>query len=157
MNDSMTVTPLRAEDLAVLVTCWQIGVPLVETPDQTWLNYVLETDHVHVYCLRRLDEQQQLLAYAQFDIEGQDAWVAVVTDPREIRKGFASRLIQESAQSSRRLGVNRIVAAVQSKNLASISFFQRAGFAEHPESEIPQRDAGFVYLFASLEPVGKTT
>ena len=157
MSVRTVVTELNANDLAQIASWWRLGVPFVDEPNAKWLKYVLEKENVHAFCLRPMHDRQTVLSYAQFDVEENDAWVAVVTHPHETRNGYALQLMRECVDQMATLGVQRIIAAVERENEPSIRFFLQAGFATLPATAAKEMEEGFVYLVLSGASVGKTT
>ncbi len=150
MPTSNSVSELVASDMEELLQGWPDKIPFMERPDLRWLDYVLSQDQVFVLCLRPHQDPQRIAAYAQFDIEDGNAWIAIATHPRYQRRGLGRELLQASIARLPGWGARQIVAAIAHANQASLIFFQRMGFTRLAEDCPICVEPDLVYLTRSL-------
>jgi len=110
------------------------GVPYVEKPTDVWFDYVSQSSKVICLCLH---QDKEIKAYCQADIINKSASISVVTNPKALRNGFATRLLTELQVVLKSKKVEKMEASVEVKNKASSLLAEKLGFsmAEQKNSE----------------------
>ncbi len=110
---------------------------------ETWVDYVLSNPCSYCFSLFR---DQTIVAYVSFDVSGTQAFFAIEVNPTERHKGYGTKLLTETIQIAKKMGVNELVASVALRNEISQQFCAKNGLLP-----ISQHD-GFLCYKKCLAP-----
>ena len=126
--------------LAEIQHWWELGVPFVEKPTDSWCEYVCEKENVYCFCSL---QEGRIATYSQTDVENGIGYIAIVTHPLLSRCGHATKHLGEAEQRLAILGVRKLIAAIETDNHPSIAFFERNGYRRFEGADSESRFVDF--------------
>jgi len=130
------IETLHKSQLAEIQHWWELGVPFVEKPTDTWCDYVCKKENVYCFCSL---QEGRIATYSQIDVEGGIGYLAIVTHPLLLRCGHATKHLGEAEQRLANLGVRKLIAAIETDNHPSFAFFERNGYRRFEGADAESR------------------
>lgn len=138
-----TIRRLTIDDYAAVIALWQrAGLPTVR-PTGRDSRSEFERQLQHGQIVIGLEDGDKLIGVVVATNDTRKGWInRLAIDPKYRRRGYGEQLVHAAEDALRESGLMILAALIEDYNVASLSLFNKLGYAVHPEVHyVSKRDS----------------